>query len=841
MFATWIMVGLAFSGLLGGFLGLSQQTAAPLPEVIALRDFLVIGRIVSQGRTAVHVDAVEAQLVSGRWSTPKAGDKITLADGSTRTWEKASAAEDGVLDSQAWTGGYAFTRVEVPAPQAMILEATGPGMVYVNGEPRMGDPYQTGYVRLPVLLFEGANEFLFLYGRGKMKARLVAAKPAVALDVRDATLPDLIAGEKVQTWGAVVVLNATSRPMDNLGISASYGQAPPVLTPIPSIPRWSQKKVAFQLQGTAATAGETCAVDLKLMKQESSRVQALDTAVVKLRVRQATQTRKRTFISRIDRSVQYYAVNPLQPPPLPAAGAKGNTAPALFLSLHGAGVEAIGQADAYNGKSWGYIVAPTNRRPYGFDWEDWGRLDALEVLELAQKQLHTDPQRTYLTGHSMGGHGVWVLGATFPDRFAAIGPSAGWISFSTYGRSNREAQTGAVQEMLMRATAPGDTLTLMRNYSQQGVYILHGGADDNVPVAQARTMNQNLGTFHRDFVFHEQPGAGHWWNISDEPGAACVDWPPMFDFFARHAIPGDASIRQVDFTTANPGISAWSHWVGIEAQIRPLRPSSASIRYDPGHRRFVGTTDNVARISLRLSQAPPGKPILVELDGQKIEGIAWPAGAPQIWLKRENEKWSATAQPPLLLKGPHRYGPFKEAFRNGILLVYGTRGTDEENDWAFAKARYDAEQFWYRGNGSLTLIPDTQFRAAAEPDRDVILYGNAQTNSAWGQLLSNSPLQVGRGSIRVDQHEETGENLACLFLRPRPGSNRASVGVVAGSGIAGMRLTDRLAYFTSGVSYPDYIIIGPEVLAQASAGIKVAGFFGIDWSVTAGEFAGTTK
>src|SRR5207249_1249684 len=83
------------------------------------------------------------------------------------------------------------------------------------------------------------------------------------------------------------------------------------------------------------------------------------------------------------------------------------------------GVEAQGQADAYASKPWGHLVAPTNRRPFGFDWEDWGRLDALEVLDHAQQLLQTDPQRTYLTGHSMGGHGAWQVGATYPDRFAA--------------------------------------------------------------------------------------------------------------------------------------------------------------------------------------------------------------------------------------------------------------------------------------------------------------------------------------------------------------------------------------------------------------------------------------
>src|SRR4029077_10978732 len=134
---------------------------------------------------------------------------------------------------------------------------------------------------------------------------------------------------------------------------------------------------------------------------------------------------KATFISRIDGSVQYYAVNP-------ASGPAGDARPALFLSLHGASVEAIGQADAYSPKSWGYLVAPTNRRPYGFDWEDWGRIDAIEVLTLAMNRFHTDSSRTYLTGHSMGGHGTWQVGVTFPDHFAAIAPSAGWISFASY-------------------------------------------------------------------------------------------------------------------------------------------------------------------------------------------------------------------------------------------------------------------------------------------------------------------------------------------------------------------------------------------------------------------------
>ena len=69
-----------------------------------------------------------------------------------------------------------------------------------------------------------------------------------------------------------------------------------------------------------------------------------------------------------------------------------------------------------------------------------------------------------------------------------------------------------------------------------------------------------------------------------------------------------------------------------------------------------------------------------------------------------------------------------------MIFVYGTKGNTEENQWAFIKARYDAERFWYQGNGSVDVIQDTEFDLLAEPDRNVILYGNAQTNQAWERI-----------------------------------------------------------------------------------------------------------
>jgi len=504
--------------------------------------------------------------------------------------------------------------------------------------------------------------------------------------------------------------------------------------------------------------------------------------------------------------------------------------------LHGASVEAIGQADAYAPKNWGVLVAPTNRRPYGFDWEEWGRMDALEVLELAMQRFQPDPDRVYLTGHSMGGHGTWNMGANFPDRFAAIGPSAGWISFWSYAGSRRVEEPDAIERMLLRGMANADTLGLSTNYAQLGVYILHGDADDNVPVSEARKMREHLQGFHHDLDWHEQPGAGHWWGNSDEPGAACVDWPPMFDFFARHRRPGNAEVRRVDFTTINPGVSASDRWVTIAQQQHASQASRVELQFDPLKRRFTGRTENVATLGLSFPAQPQSSELILQLDGQSRTN-ATAAGQTNIWLHHASAGWETGSRPSPGDKGPWRSGPFKEAFQHRLIFVHGTRGTLEENAWAIGKARYDAEQFQYRGNGSIDIVADTEFQLSKFADRSVVLYGNRDSNSAWLTLLAGSPVQVSRDELTAGERRYRQAGLACVFVQPRRDSDVASVAVVSGTGLTGLRLTNRLPYFTSGTGFPDCLVLSPAILEEGTEGILAAGFFGNDWSVDRGEFA----
>jgi poly(3-hydroxybutyrate) depolymerase len=820
--------------------------AAPEPQV--LRSGLAIQVPRGYTETIVAPNAIEEMLALGTWKAPKPNEVVRFADDGKGEWKPVTADENGWFSGEPLRSGYVYFPVEMKQKTVMILEALGNDMVYVNGSPRSGNPYANketyedwetrfDYSQLPILLEAGKNDLLFRCSRDRLKVKLSAPESPLMFNTNDVTLPDFIIGDKIDTWGAVVVINATDVPLKNLRIQASVangeaqtvevsvGEAPepPVIQPL------SVRKIGFRLMADAPSEKGTANIVLSLFDNAHD-AKALATTTLATRIVSRDENHKETFMSEIDGSVQHYGINP-------ASDAGQNKPVALFLSVHGAGVEAVNQSGSYYPKTWGHVVAPTNRRPYGFNWEDWGRLDAMEVLNIVKQRYNIDESRVYLTGHSMGGHGAWHLGHIFPDQFAAIGPSAGWISFWSYRfRGIDSLDVTPIRRMIRRATTPSETFAHAENYQQLGVYVIHGSDDDNVRVDQAHQMVERLSQSHQDFVYHEEKGAGHWWDNSDEPGTACVDWPPLFDFFARHARPDKDRIRTVNFLTANPGISPKNNWVTIDAQIEQLNMSSVDIRFDPGLRRFAGATKNVSRLAFDLDIVKLPGTITVELDSQKLGDIPRSPEQKQLWLELNDGKWTLAGEPSSKVKGSHRYGTFKEAFRNRMMFVYGTKGTPEENRWAFDKARYDAERFWYQGNGSIEVVADVDFDPLADPERSVILYGNQKTNAAWKALLSESPVQVGEGSVQIGRRKFTGRNLSCLFVRPRSGSRTASVAAVSGTGIVGMRISNRLPYLNLGIGLPDCTVLTPQVLSGGEEGVIMTGFFGLDWSVEKGEF-----
>lgn len=791
-----------------------------------------------RGRASLPKDPLEAAWLKGELQLPLADQAESPSGKDLPPWRKIEADANGGFTGRELTAGWLVCYVEAPAEGIWLLSAQGHGSVRINGIPRVGDIYSNGMTELPVHLKAGKNTFIFAGARGRIAARLLPVTKPLSLSLRDTTFPHVIRHESEPLWGSLLVVNATQETQSGLRLRLRGEGFEEGLVDLPSLPPLGTRKVVFSIRSIAESPVfanrefNSAKLQIDLLPkptQDRKAVLELDSSEITLSVRDATQHHRRTFLSQIDGSVQYYAVVP------PVEGSlQSDDRPALYLTLHGAGVEGEGQAAAYAPKVNGYIVAPTNRRVFGFDWEDWGRWDALEVLEQASRRFQTNPRRTYITGHSMGGHGTWHIGSLFPDRFAAVGPSAGWISFSTYAGGSSTVAEDPISQMLRRGITASDTLARVQNLASQGVYILHGDADDNVPVAQARTMRAELARFHPDFVYKEQFGAGHWW------GNACVDWPAMFYFFDDHQLPTPEEVHRIDFTTPAPNISSGYFWAQVQSQQQQGLISRIELQLNRPKRLLTGKTTNVRQ--LRLTLDPMTSPdesvdntvLSFELDGSKLENIAI-ADKSFLLLERKASGWSVVEQTTDPTHKTGRNGSFKEAFNSRFLLVYGTAGNLEENEWMLARARYDAETFWYRGNGSIDVVSDQEWKAVATQNRSVIVYGNASINAAWKELLIDSPVVIESANWKTPGEAST-EEATVLMIRPRTGSDRAYIAAVGGTSLRGMKASNRIPIFSSGTGYPDLLVTSPDFLEKGTDAVRLIGYFGHDWSFDLGEW-----
>jgi hypothetical protein len=377
--------------------------------------------------------------------------------------------------------------------------------------------------------------------------------------------------------------------------------------------------------------------------------------------------------------------------------------------------------------------------------------------------------------------------------------------------------------MMTRAGTPSRTLKLIRNYLHLGVYVLHGEKDNVVPTFLARDMRRRLGRFHNDFTYYEYPGGTHWY------GDHSMDWPPIFDFFKARTIAKPETVKKLEFYTGSPGVSSSSNFMTIHQQEQPFLVSSFKLDRES---EFKVTTDNIEVLAIDRDKLKDTlETLIIDKDTLNFE-----QGSGKLYFKRSGTTWRTATAPAMAEKGPHRNGGFKDAFRNNMVFVFATQGTKTENEWYYNKALFDAETFWYRANGNVEVVKDTQFDPDDYKDRNVVVYGNKDNNLAWKKLLGNSAVQVGKNTVTVGDRELSGDQWGLYFIVPRPDSAVASVGVVTASGERGMKAAYANHYLVNGTTFPDLLLFDSSILRNGSSGLKCAGFFGNDWSVEKGEF-----
>jgi len=125
---------------------------------------------------------------------------------------------------------------------------------------------------------------------------------------------------------------------------------------------------------------------------------------------------------------------------------------------------------------------------------------AMTALRQTMSEFHSDSDRVYLTGLSMGGHGTWYIAYRQPDLFAAIAPICGWVIEINGFR-------GSVPIVPPDSGPPLPSLA--RRLRHVPIWVFHGEMDGTVPVVGSREPVAALKEAGANARYTEYLGLGH--------------------------------------------------------------------------------------------------------------------------------------------------------------------------------------------------------------------------------------------------------------------------------------------------------------------------------------------
>lgn len=516
----------------------------------------------------------------------------------------------------------------------------------------------------------------------------------------------------------------------------------------------------------------------------------------------------RGYRSSIDDSVQPYGLH------IPDGLDRTKPAPVLIW-LHGRGDKSTdlhfirgclsknsalgGHFDAENV----ITVHPFGRQCVG--WKHAGEIDVLDVIEEVKRRYNIDADRVALAGFSMGGAGVWHIGAHYADQFCAVHAGAGFAETAQYNNLTPEQYPPDYEQTLWGLY---DVPNYTRNLFNVPV-LAYSGEEDKQKQA-ADLMAQAFAREGRELTHLIGPGMGHKYHpeVVKEVQAYLLDAMHR----GRDTMPAKVSLQTR--TLRYPKM----HWVtatGLKEHWLDSRVEAELI--DDGLLQV--TTKNVT--GLRLDRPfPKGAKILI--DGQEVvipeaaeDGVQL-VGTQQMWRLAESP-----GKPPVgRRKRPGLQGTIDDAFLSPFLVVTPSGKSSDPlvQRWVEFELAHFQQRWKALMRGELRIKPDSEVTAEDIANYNLILWGDSDSNSV---IAENSPslpsLGLGPSTSRV-----------ATMIYPNPQNPEKYL--VLNSGLTLREAHDRTNSLQN-PKLPDWAVIGLDQAPDGSAPGKIleAGFFDESW------------
>lgn len=455
----------------------------------------------------VGLSPFQLAIRSGWLTNPKGGDSL---GGSI--WKPALPNEDGFIFTDNGNSPI-YAEWTEPADRKVLAQFMFGGSELlghcVNGKLQPNNPWGTVPFELTPLSLKAGKQTII--AGSAMRFLLYPVRSKFVFNPKTALISDIRPGESKLFDGSVTAINCTDSDQA-ISLHAQVDDGPVTTTKVPALPAMNSRIIRFKYKSDAVL--EPGAHKLKLWVKDDL------PSITDIRVTKDGEAFRRTYIDKNDGTVHAYTVVP------PPGGTSGKPVVGFLYGGNPEGSQIV--AKEFQSRPGYSVVIPEVR---GATWSGIAGRDAMETLDHACRELRSDRTRTYLFGHSMGGHGAYLLASLNPTAFAGVGSSAGWISLYTYlyplsqqrllDNADPIERVFSVVHEEQRVENRFDALAKVKNFS-----VVHGTKDAWVPMAETLRLRDEMVKRGAMFEVIEQSGSDHFWS---KDGMNQYDFPPVIE------------------------------------------------------------------------------------------------------------------------------------------------------------------------------------------------------------------------------------------------------------------------------------------------------------------------
>jgi hypothetical protein len=474
-----------------------------------------------------------------------------------------------------------------------------------------------------------------------------------------------------------------------------------------------------------------------------------------------------------------------------------------------------------------FVLHPYGRYCNAFKFA--GEVDVLEALADVQKRYKIDEDRISERGFSMGGAAAWQFAVHYPDKWFAANPGAGFSETPRFLK--------VFQNEKLEPTPYEQTLWNLYDCDKWAVNlsgcptVAYSGELDSQKQA-ADVMQEALGKLGIPLTHIIGPGTKHQYEKT-----AKAEVERRMNNLA--VVGRERTPREVKFQTYTLRYNQ-ANWVTIDAVDEHWKPAKIFARWGDESRLIV-VAENVSAFTLNFpagavpSVSSVSVPVSIDNDDYRLYGP--PTASDRSWIAsfhfEDEGGWKLGPLPDTGLRKIHGLqGPIDDAFMDAFTFVLPTGTSKHEQVAAWVKAESDRAVKRWRSQfrGEAVVKDDTAVTDADIADRNLILWGDPDSNAVLKKIADKLPIRWNGENITVGETTYSAADHVPILIFPNPLNPRRYV--VLNSGFT-YREYDDLNNARQVPKLPDWAIIDLRTppSSRFPGKIVAADFFDERWTL----------